>query len=83
MATEEADDLAHVNKLRSALESVDHKRRKVTVDAFELSLIHLFCIIIHFIFIVVFLGQAVGYYCHESCEDCDYLFVQLFVEGLG
>nr|CAD1826270.1 unnamed protein product [Ananas comosus var. bracteatus] len=29
LATEEADDLAHVNKLRSALESVDHKRRKI------------------------------------------------------
>ena len=29
LATEEADDPAHVSKLRSALESVDHKRRKV------------------------------------------------------
>ncbi|RCV20696.1 hypothetical protein SETIT_4G077400v2 [Setaria italica] len=29
LATEEADDPAHVSKLRSALESVDHKRRKI------------------------------------------------------
>ncbi|KAI4387166.1 hypothetical protein MLD38_005016 [Melastoma candidum] len=29
LATEEAEDLAHVAKLRSALESVDHKRRKI------------------------------------------------------
>ncbi|WOL06562.1 hypothetical protein Cni_G15296 [Canna indica] len=29
LATEEAEDLAHVNKLRSALESVDHKRKKI------------------------------------------------------
>nr|XP_029116421.1 kinesin-like protein KIN-14B isoform X2 [Elaeis guineensis] len=29
LATEQADDLAHVNKLRSALESVDHKRKKI------------------------------------------------------
>ncbi|KAL0917119.1 hypothetical protein M5K25_012166 [Dendrobium thyrsiflorum] len=29
LAMEEADDQAHVNKLRSALESVDHKRRKI------------------------------------------------------
>ncbi|XP_027345620.1 kinesin-like protein KIN-14B isoform X1 [Abrus precatorius] len=29
LATEEADDAAHVAKLRSALESVDHKRRKI------------------------------------------------------
>lgn len=29
LATEEAEDLAHVNKLRSALESVDVKRRKI------------------------------------------------------
>lgn len=29
LATEEAEDFAHVNKLRSALESVDVKRRKV------------------------------------------------------
>ncbi|XP_062233292.1 kinesin-like protein KIN-14L [Phragmites australis] len=29
LATEEADDYAHVSKLRSALESVDHKRRKI------------------------------------------------------
>eukprot|EP00249_Psilotum_nudum_P024264 c29136_g3_i1 orf=1113-5150(+) len=29
LATEEADDLAQVTKLRSALESVEHKRRKV------------------------------------------------------
>ncbi|XP_039144948.1 kinesin-like protein KIN-14L isoform X1 [Dioscorea cayenensis subsp. rotundata] len=29
LAMEEADDLPHVNKLRSALESVDHKRRKI------------------------------------------------------
>ncbi|KAG6516859.1 hypothetical protein ZIOFF_020232 [Zingiber officinale] len=28
LATEEAEDAAHVNKLRSALESVDHKRKK-------------------------------------------------------
>ncbi|RRT72353.1 hypothetical protein B296_00033949 [Ensete ventricosum] len=28
LATEEAEDLAHVSKLRSALESVDHKRKK-------------------------------------------------------
>ncbi|VAI72037.1 unnamed protein product [Triticum turgidum subsp. durum] len=29
LATEEADDPVHVSKLRSALESVDHKRRKI------------------------------------------------------
>ncbi|KAK8967254.1 Geminivirus Rep-interacting motor protein [Platanthera guangdongensis] len=29
LAMEEAEDQAHVNKLRSALESVDHKRRKI------------------------------------------------------
>lgn len=29
LATEEAEDAAQVAKLRSALESVDHKRRKV------------------------------------------------------
>jgi len=29
LVTEEADDPAHVSKLRSALESVDHKRRKI------------------------------------------------------
>ncbi|KAG2611814.1 hypothetical protein PVAP13_4KG212200 [Panicum virgatum] len=29
LATEEADDPTHVSKLRSALESVDHKRRKI------------------------------------------------------
>ncbi|XVF59093.1 hypothetical protein PTKIN_Ptkin07bG0247200 [Pterospermum kingtungense] len=29
LATEEADDASHVAKLRSALESVDHKRRKI------------------------------------------------------
>ena len=29
LATEEAEDVAQVAKLRSALESVDHKRRKV------------------------------------------------------
>ncbi|CAL9777500.1 unnamed protein product [Musa acuminata subsp. burmannicoides] len=29
LATEEAEDLAHVSKLRSALESVDHKRKKI------------------------------------------------------
>ncbi|XP_042474509.1 kinesin-like protein KIN-14L isoform X2 [Zingiber officinale] len=29
LATEEAEDVAHVNKLRSALESVDHKRKKI------------------------------------------------------
>jgi hypothetical protein len=29
LATEEAEDAAQVSKLRSALESVDHKRRKV------------------------------------------------------
>ncbi|KAG0492567.1 hypothetical protein HPP92_005965 [Vanilla planifolia] len=29
LAMEEAEDPAHVNKLRSALESVDHKRRKI------------------------------------------------------
>ncbi|XP_074568345.1 kinesin-like protein KIN-14L [Curcuma longa] len=29
LATEEAEDHAHVNKLRSALESVDHKRKKI------------------------------------------------------
>lgn len=29
LATEEAEDTAQVSKLRSALESVDHKRRKV------------------------------------------------------
>ncbi|CAL5051838.1 unnamed protein product [Urochloa decumbens] len=29
LAMEEADDPAHVSKLRSALESVDHKRRKI------------------------------------------------------
>ncbi|XP_077213519.1 kinesin-like protein KIN-14B isoform X2 [Tasmannia lanceolata] len=29
LATEEAEDSAQVNKLRSALESVDHKRRKI------------------------------------------------------
>ncbi|XP_068636720.1 kinesin-like protein KIN-14L isoform X3 [Aristolochia californica] len=29
LATEEAEDLAQVHKLRSALESVDHKRRKI------------------------------------------------------
>ncbi|PKI42104.1 hypothetical protein CRG98_037557, partial [Punica granatum] len=29
LATEEAEDSAHVTKLRSALESVDHKRRKI------------------------------------------------------
>ncbi|PKA63209.1 Geminivirus Rep-interacting motor protein [Apostasia shenzhenica] len=29
LAMEEAEDHAHVNKLRSALESVDHKRRKI------------------------------------------------------
>ncbi|XP_074587966.1 kinesin-like protein KIN-14L [Curcuma longa] len=29
LATEEAEDIAHVNKLRSALESVDHKRKKI------------------------------------------------------
>ncbi|XP_021275052.1 kinesin-like protein KIN-14B isoform X2 [Herrania umbratica] len=29
LAAEEADDAAHVAKLRSALESVDHKRRKI------------------------------------------------------
>lgn len=31
LATEEADGPAHVSKLRSALESVDHKRRKKKV----------------------------------------------------
>ncbi|KAJ8491359.1 hypothetical protein OPV22_013080 [Ensete ventricosum] len=29
LATEEAEELAHVSKLRSALESVDHKRKKI------------------------------------------------------
>lgn len=29
LATEEAEDAAQVTKLRSALESVEHKRRKV------------------------------------------------------
>lgn len=36
LATEEAEDLAAVNKLRSALESVDHKRRKVDIRLFLL-----------------------------------------------
>lgn len=31
LATEEAADAAQVAKLRSALESVDHKRRKVVI----------------------------------------------------
>lgn len=31
LATEEAEDSAQVAKLRSALESVDHKRRKVVI----------------------------------------------------
>ena len=31
LATEEAEDAAQVAKLRSALESVDHKRRKVVI----------------------------------------------------
>jgi len=34
LATEEAEDAAQVAKLRSALESVDHKRRKVCVYFF-------------------------------------------------
>lgn len=31
LATEAAEDSAQVAKLRSALESVDHKRRKVSI----------------------------------------------------
>ena len=36
LATEEAEDAAQVAKLRSALESVDHKRRKVLCFFFQL-----------------------------------------------
>ena len=35
LATEEAVDSAAANKLRSALESVDHKRRKVASFTFK------------------------------------------------
>lgn len=36
LATEEAEDAAQVAKLRSALESVDHKRRKVFFVSLEM-----------------------------------------------
>lgn len=36
LATEDAVDSAAVNKLRSALESVDHKRRKVAISTCKL-----------------------------------------------
>lgn len=46
LATEQAEDPAQVAKLRSALESVDHKRRKVVIfvpetTSFLLFLTHL------------------------------------------
>lgn len=37
LATEAAEDSAQVAKLRSALESVDHKRRKVRIIGWQLS----------------------------------------------
>lgn len=47
LATEAAEDSAQVAKLRSALESVDHKRRKVSIIVWQLSFS---CLLYEFIF---------------------------------
>lgn len=39
LAMEEAEDAAQVTKLRSALESVDHKRRKVLHNLIDLDVV--------------------------------------------